>query len=96
MSIFWEQMIGEDIVLRFDLSNDLWMVNADAANIDQVFVNLILNARDAMPQGGAITVKTRNINLDGKQCSQCKRYHPGKYVQLTVSDTGIETVFPFE
>lgn len=83
-----QQMLGDDIVVDFDLSNDLWMIHADAANIDQVLINLFFNARDAMPQGGTISVKTRNIELDGKQCPQCKMCFSGKYIQLIVADTG--------
>lgn len=75
------QMIGEDVTIHYQLAKDLWMINADAANIEQVIVNLILNARDAMPHGGIIAVTTKNVVID-------KGGHSSKAVCLTISDTG--------
>lgn len=77
-----KQMIGEDVTVYYHLAEDLWLINADAANIEQVIINLILNARDAMPHGGIIDVTTKNIVIE--QADQAK-----KVVCLSVSDTGI-------
>ena len=76
-----EQMIGEDITIHYRLAEDLWLINADATNIEQVIVNLILNARDAMPHGGIIVVTTKNIVID-------QGNHSKRAVCLSVSDTG--------
>lgn len=76
-----KQMIGEDVTIYYHLAENLWSINADAANIEQVIVNLILNARDAMPHGGMIVVTTKNIVIDQGE-------HSKKAVCLSVSDTG--------
>ena len=76
-----KQMIGEDVTIHYHLAEDLWLINADAANIEQVIVNLILNARDAMPHGGIIDVTTKNIVIEQAD-------HARKVVCLSVSDTG--------
>ena len=78
----FKRMIGEDVTIHYELSEDLWMINANAVNIEQVIINLILNARGAMPQGGTVTVKTKNIVIDKKERS-CQA------VCMSVSDTGI-------
>jgi PAS domain S-box-containing protein len=76
----FKQMLGEDVAVHLELAEDLWMVNADAANIEQVIINLMLNARDAMPLGGTITVKTKNVVIDD-DCSH-------QAVCIAISDTG--------
>jgi len=81
----FKRLIGEDITIELGLSDGLWIVNADAGNIDQVITNLVLNARDAMPQGGTITIKTENVKFE-ENYPECGR--PGCFVRLTVEDTG--------
>ncbi|MGD0154162.1 MAG: ATP-binding protein [Thermacetogeniaceae bacterium] len=76
------------IALNIQLAEDLWLVSADCGNIDQVVVNLAVNARDAMPQGGAITIETRNLILDGPSPGQPEVTRTGRFVCLSVSDTG--------
>jgi PAS domain S-box-containing protein len=76
----FKQMLGEDVAVHLELAEDLWMVNADAANIEQVIINLMLNARDAMSLGGTITVKTKNVVIDD-DCSH-------QAVCIAISDTG--------
>jgi len=76
-----KQMIGEDVTIHYHLAEDLWLINADAANIEQVIINLILNARDAMPHGGIIGVMTKNLIIDQAD-------HAKKVICLSVSDTG--------
>src|SRR5262249_25267103 len=68
---------------------DLGAVRADAGQMDQVIMNLALNARDAMPQGGKLTVATRNITLDQEYVDKRPSVPPGFYVLLTISDTGL-------
>jgi two-component system cell cycle sensor histidine kinase/response regulator CckA len=83
-----DRLIGEDVTINYFYEQDLWMINADADSIDQVLVNLMLNARDAMSKGGTITIKPENVTL-GKKCfSPSENAKPGRYVCLSVSDTG--------
>jgi two-component system, cell cycle sensor histidine kinase and response regulator CckA len=81
--------LGENIELEVHLAPDLWVVRADAAHLQQVIVNMAINARDAMPAGGILTVTTENAELDEVWCSVRPRLAPGRYVRLSVSDTGI-------
>ena len=82
-----ERLIGEDVVICLGLAPDLWTVYADAANIEQVVVNMAINARDAMPGGGTITVKTENVVFD--QATAPARGYAGRFVCLSVCDTGM-------
>ena len=83
------RFIGEDIVINTDLEPDLWTVRADAGNIEQVIMNLAVNARDAMPEGGRLTIKTENVNLSEEHCRFIPEARPGKFVCLSVEDTGV-------
>jgi PAS domain S-box-containing protein len=83
------RMIGEDIDLVMVPTENLWPVRADSGQIEQVIMNLAVNARDAMPSGGKLTLETSNVTLD----EDYARYHaplrPGDYVMIAISDTGI-------
>ena len=81
-------MIGEDITLLVSLDKDLGKVEADSAQIDQILMNLAVNARDAMQQGGTITLRTANVELDRIYQETHPSITPGNYVMLSVSDTG--------
>jgi PAS domain S-box-containing protein len=81
------RVIGEDIELKASLSPHLWTVRADPGQIEQVIMNLVVNARDAMPGGGRITIETRNAELD-ENFVRGRGIEPGQYVMLAVSDTG--------
>ena len=82
------RVLGEDILVEMDLSDDLWSVNADFGNIDQVLMNLAINARDAMPYGGTLRIETKNVVVGETYCRQTSTARPGSFVCLAVSDTG--------
>ncbi|MGH7537838.1 MAG: PAS domain S-box protein [Gemmatimonadales bacterium] len=82
------RVIGEHITLRTSLDPALASVLADASQLEQVIMNLAVNARDAMPQGGRITIETANIPLDAELARAHEVTQPGDYVLLAVSDTG--------
>jgi len=71
------------------LADDLWSINAAPNQIDQILMNLAVNASDAMPYGGKLTIQTRNTILDEEFCRPYPNPKPGKYVLMTVSDTGV-------
>jgi len=82
------RLIGEDIEVLTVPANDLGAVKADPGQIEQVIMNLALNSRDAMPQGGKLTLETANTNLDSSYARDHQPVQPGAYVMLAVSDTG--------
>jgi PAS domain S-box-containing protein len=82
------RLIGEDIRLAARLDLDLKKVKADPGQIEQVLVNLVVNARDAMPRGGNLTIETSNVQLDDEYASHHVGVQPGSYAMLAVSDTG--------
>jgi PAS domain S-box-containing protein len=83
------RVISEDIALESVLEPQLWVVRADPSQVEQILVNLIVNARDAMPRGGRITIKTANAELATSYAQRREEVEPGEYVMLAVSDTGI-------
>jgi two-component system cell cycle sensor histidine kinase/response regulator CckA len=83
------RLIGEDIEVLTVAGRDLGTVKADPGQIEQVLMNLALNARDAMPDGAKLTLETENMDLDDSYASERPPLRPGRYVMLAVSDTGI-------
>ncbi len=81
--------IGEHIELRTELADDAWAVRADASQLEQVLMNLAVNARDAMPGGGALVLATRNVSLPTGTTPAGLSIPAGDYAELTVRDTGI-------
>jgi two-component system, cell cycle sensor histidine kinase and response regulator CckA len=82
------RLIGEDIELEIVLGESLGMVKADRGQIDQVILNLAVNARDAMPKGGKLVIETRNADLTAADVNRYRYVIPGPYVVLKVTDTG--------
>ena len=88
MTRMLNRLIGEHIAIDLHLASDLWPVRADAAQLEQVLVNLALNARDAMPQGGRLTIETTNREVTAKD-ARALEVEPGPFVELRVRDSGI-------
>ena len=82
-------MIGEDIDLLVHPGTREGRVRADRGQIEQVVMNLVANARDAMPHGGRLSIGTRMVTLDPKQAARLEGVVPGAYVALAVSDSGL-------
>ena len=84
------RLIGEDIDLVMVPGAELGAVKADPGQIEQVIMNLVVNARDAMPHGGKLTIETANVTLDEQlRAHPRRRVQPGDYVMLAISDTGV-------
>jgi PAS domain S-box-containing protein len=88
MTKMFSRVIGENIEMAFLPGSNLGRVKADPGQIEQVLLNLVVNARDAMPKGGRITVETSNVRLDRDYSAKHHNIQPGPWVMLTVSDTG--------
>jgi two-component system cell cycle sensor histidine kinase/response regulator CckA len=88
VSVMLQRLIGEDVDLRMELSPDIGRVSADPSQVEQVLMNLVVNSRDAMPQGGALTIETANVALDALYAGRHIAVKPGQYVLLAVSDNG--------
>jgi len=83
------RLIGEDIELILSLDRPLWVVKADPDQVGQVLINLCVNARDAMPRGGKLTISTHNTNIDRDARESMPGVIPGAYTVLSVSDNGV-------
>jgi PAS domain S-box-containing protein len=84
-----KRLLGEDIELFSDLEPELWLVEADHGQITQILMNLSINARDAMTEGGKIIIKTENVYINDEFCQRFSYAQPGKFVCLLIEDKGI-------
>ena len=83
-----EKVIGSDIEIKANLAPNLAVVRADPTQVEQVLMNLCINARDAMPEGGSLIIDTSDITLDAAFCTLQPLARPGEYVMLAVTDSG--------
>ena len=83
------RLIGEDVTITTDFSDDLWPVKADPGQLEQVLMNLAANARDAMPNGGKLILQTANVHLDEAYARAHVNVQPGEYAMFAVSDSGV-------
>ncbi len=81
-------LLGEDIRLQMALDQDLGRVLADPGQVEQVLMNLVVNARDAMPDGGELTIETSNVDLEETSAVHYSGFHPGPHVMMAIKDTG--------
>jgi two-component system, cell cycle sensor histidine kinase and response regulator CckA len=88
LSILLSRLLGENIELRLDQASGLWPVKADLHQFEQVIINLAVNARDAMPDGGKLTIRTVNVDERDSRELGSRQVPPGEYVLIEVSDTG--------
>lgn len=83
-----QRSLGDSIEVRMVLAPDLWYTRVDAGQFENAILNLAINARDAMPQGGRLTVRTSNVVLDSAFCAEHPQVEPGEYVAVSVTDSG--------
>jgi PAS domain S-box-containing protein len=83
------RLIGEDIDLRFYPGVNIWKVKVDPSQMEHILINFAVNARDAMPEGGKLTIETENVHLIESYCKVHPGFSPGHYVLLGVSDDGV-------
>jgi len=88
MSAMLQRLIGEEIAVATDVSSEPCVVSGDPGNVEQILMNLAVNARDAMPTGGKLTIATAHTTLTPDDCAAVAGASPGEYVCLTVTDTG--------
>jgi CheY-like chemotaxis protein len=89
LALLLERLVSRSISLRISAEPDLWHVKADPTQFEQVLVNLVVNARDAMPSGGTIDLTLRNVTLDEAEIGKHPDARPGQHVLLEVADTGV-------
>ncbi len=83
-----KRLIGEDIELKFQKEDNIWLSKADPGQIEQVVINLAVNARDAMENGGSLTIACKNINLDERYRTRYPEVIPGPYIRIDIADSG--------
>ena len=83
-----QRTLGEQIGIRSVLGNELWLTNVDPSQIEDALLNLAINARDAMPDGGTLTIETANMRLDEDYATLYPDVTPGDYIMLAMTDTG--------
>jgi len=83
-----KRLVGEDITIHTELESQLWTIMADSGNIEQVIMNLIVNAKDAMPEGGRISITTSNCMMNTETCCSMPESRPGNFICISVIDCG--------
>ena len=83
-----DRLISEDIKMHNKFTYELWPIKADTSQIEQVITNLVVNARDAMPGGGDLMIRTQNIEIDEERAKTIPDLSPGRYVCMEIEDTG--------
>jgi signal transduction histidine kinase len=89
MSELLRSVLGEQVEIETVLSAGLWKTNVDAHQLESAIVNVAINSRDAMPDGGKLTIETGNVYLDEAYCSQNAEVSPGQFVMIALSDQGV-------
>lgn len=89
MEGMFRHLMGSDVDVRIICAPDLQLVKVDAGQIEQVIINIAINARDAMPQGGKLTLETSNVVFSDTSVGKLSEIKPGDYVMLAVTDTGV-------
>ena len=89
MSDLLRRALGETVTIETAARRDHWLTEADPNQLESMILNLVLNARDAMPDGGKLTIETQNVDVDGSHAADGVELKPGRYVMLSVSDTGM-------
>jgi signal transduction histidine kinase len=89
ISLVVQSLLGAGIEVRIELEPALGQIEADPVQLQQVLLNLIVNAKDAMPYGGLLNIETRNFEVESRHAHHFPNFQPGAYVRLTVADTGI-------
>ncbi len=84
ISSMLSRLLGEEVTLTMDLAPDLWSINGDKGQLNQVTMNLAINARDAMPNGGTLTIATRNLSVTPEWPDRYRLMPPGDYVHVSV------------
>jgi len=82
------ETLPKSIEISFQIPNDLWIISADATQMHQVLMNLCVNARDAMPEGGSIAIKAENVRVDENYARMHLEAKPGRFVMISVTDNG--------
>ncbi|MFY9584380.1 MAG: PAS domain S-box protein [Candidatus Acidiferrales bacterium] len=88
LSLF-ERVIGKDIELKTVLAPNLEAIRADRTQVEQVLMNLCLNARDAMPRGGQLLIETQDVQIDKDHCRSDAYARPGRFIQMSITDNGV-------
>jgi signal transduction histidine kinase len=88
MSDLLRRALGETVVIETIFEEELWLTEADPNQMESIILNLVLNARDAMPDGGQLMIETQNVEIEGSASLASSELKPGSYVILCVSDTG--------
>ena len=83
-----KETLPKSIAVKYDVETELWTISADPTQIHQVLMNVCINARDAMPSGGTLTIKAKNVSIDENYARMNIDAEPGNYARLTVADTG--------